>query len=418
MPYYNVHSHIFTMSNAPEKFLHLYMPEVAANIVDMITRTKAGAKSLSWLLSKLPSNVAKRYASFLRIGKSNNPADVFEILLKEYNDPEVKFIVLTMFMEECGAGKSQTLYQGQLDQVVEVQRRYPGRLLAFLGVDPRWTKPGQTLLEIVQENFQLKVPGTSLPAFVGIKLYPSTGFYAFDKKLMATMEWAADNDIPVLSHCSYMGGIYNNDTGFIKGYLNTEDPYNNNQQYPAAYQGGTNFLKWLIGTNTSSNNLKTCSYFLEPESFRSMLQALKKKGKDLKLCLAHYGGGEHILAEHGKKTIDENKLCGIRKQNWCGQIKDLMKEFPKVCTDISYAVHDPEVHKVILPANGDPDFVDRIMFGTDFFLSEREKKEKDIYQAFLQKANKKIFSTGKTGWQQLASDNVEVFLNSKLYKTK
>ena len=234
---------------------------------------------------------------------------------------------------------------------------------------------------------------------------------------MATMEWAADNDVPVLSHCSYMGGIYNNDTGFIKSYLNTEDPYNNNQQYPAKYQGGTNFLKRLIGINASSNNLKTCSYFLEPESFRTMLQALKNKGKDLKLCLAHYGGGEHILAEHGKKTIDEKNLCGIRKQNWCGQIKDLMKEFPKVYTDISYAVHDPEVHKVILPEKGDPDFVDRIMFGTDFFLSEREKKEKDIYQAFLQKANKKIFSTGKTGWQQLASDNVEVFLNSKLYKT-
>ena len=51
------------------------------------------------------------------------------------------------------------------------------------------------------------------------------GFYAFDAKLKETFEWAADNGVPVISHCIYLGGIYTNDTSYIKGNLNPYDPY-------------------------------------------------------------------------------------------------------------------------------------------------------------------------------------------------
>jgi predicted TIM-barrel fold metal-dependent hydrolase len=416
MPYYNVHSHIFTMENAPKKFLHLYMPDVAANFVDLITNTKAGANSVAWLLSILPSSITKRYASFLRIGKSNNPRDVFQLLKGQYTDRTMRIIALTMYMEECGAGRSVTGYEGQLRQVVQVKEENPDRLFAFLGVDPRWQPPGQTLLQKVQDCFTTRVKGSdgkTYPQFAGLKIYPSTGFYVFDKRLMEVMEWAAENEVPVLTHCNYLGGVYNNDASYIQSYLNLPDPYNNNQRYPAQYDNKFRFGSWLIGTNKSRRNLNTCSYFLEPESFKTMLTSIQKNGLNLKICFAHYGGSDHILAADGGRKLDESKLHGANKKNWCTQIRELMMTFPQVYTDISYAVANQEIFDPVFNDLDKPVFTNRIMFGTDFFLSERENSEANIYNKFLVRGQRKLLPNGNTAWDQVAEINIEAFLQSK-----
>jgi len=413
------------MKNAPKRFLYLYLPDVAAWLVDAITATKPGSAAMSWLLSKL-GNGSKRYASFLKIGKSADQLMVFENLMKQYQEPTMKFVALTMYMEKCGADISETGFEGQLEEIIKVKRQYPDNLLVFMGIDPRWKYSGKELRQTVESYFESKISVTSARSvypFVGLKLYPSMGFYGFDQRLKETFEWATDNGVPVLSHCNYLGGIYTTDTSYLKGNLNPFDAYSEKlysenfpNSNPPVYQEQKRFWKKIMGTNNNTNNLNTCSYFLEPVSFRTMIDFFSKKPKPLKICLAHFGGDEHILNELGNRPLNTN-LFGMLQQNWCGQIRRLLTDYSNVYTDISYAIHNADIHPHILKELNSPVYGNRIMFGTDFFLTEREMPEQDDYTAFRNVAVQYRLSNygDAAAWDQIAGVNIEKFLQSKYY---
>lgn len=416
MQYYNVHCHVFTMQNAPERFLHLYLPDFLASAIDKMTNTQAGAKALAEFLSQLPSVGAKRYASFLSIGKSAGQADVFTQLMKQYDDPDIKFTALTMFMEECGAGNSSSGFDGQLDELLPVKQQYPDRLLIFLGVDPRWDTKGKSLKATVQSYFDTKIKvnaNRSVYPFVGLKLYPSTGFYAFDERLKETFEWAADNGVPILSHCNYLGGIYNNNKAFLQANLNPLDPYTGQAYNVPTYQNESKFWKKITGTNEARNNKITCSYFLEPESYRTMLSYFKNEyGKELKLSLAHYGGDQQIQAAYNAQA--GNQQYGVNPLNWYRQIQNLMTEYSNLYTDFAYAIYNSRIHPNIITDVQKQPFGDRILFGTDFFMTEQEMPEKNDYTTFRANAMKALYRDG-TVWDQTASKGIERFLYSPYY---
>lgn len=424
MQFYNVHSHIFNVRNAPKKFLNLFLPDFAANLVDRITNTEAGSATFQFLLSKLGGNFGRRYSSFLKVGKSRNQREIFENLRRQYDDPHLKIVALTMYMEACGAGPTDTGYEGQLEGVLEVKKENPDNLLLFLGIDPRWKGTGQQLKETVERYFETKIQVNSqrtVYPFVGLKIYPSLGFYVFDEKLKETFEWAAENKVPVLSHCNYLGGIYNNDTEFVKGNLNPIDVYEGvrysetfgNNVNPPVPDQSSSIVQWALGRNQSNRNRNTCSYFLEPASFRSTLRYFENIGKPLKICLAHFGGDDHMLSE--SRNQPTGRLFGMLQQTWCAQIRDLIHEFPEsVYTDVSFTVGNPDTHKIIFQDLKDPVLRERIMFGTDFFMTERVIPEKDDYATFKAAALKENFN-GKNAWEIVASENVESFLASTYY---
>jgi len=111
------------MRNAPKNFLNLYLPDVAADFIEKATNTKLGAWTIGNLLRYAGGNEGKRYASFLQIGKSASQLDVFEKLMAQYDDPNTKFAALTMYMEKCGADFSESGFDGQLQEALEVKRR-------------------------------------------------------------------------------------------------------------------------------------------------------------------------------------------------------------------------------------------------------------------------------------------------------
>jgi hypothetical protein len=437
------------MRNAPVKFLSLYLPGVAADAIDTLTNTQAGAKSFAKVLSWVPGNGSKRYASFLSIGKAADEIDVYNMLRANY-DPGFKFAALTMYMEALGIQGSESGYEGQLEGALDIKQQYPDDILLFLGIDPRWKGNGTELRQTVEEkfNYRLQVSGgRSVFPYVGLKLYPSTGFYAFDSRLKETFEWAADNGVPVISHCNYLGGIYNNDSNYIKQYLTSQpDPYDENKLYnQPTYSQHTNVLKWFLGTNSAANNKQTCSYFLEPQSYVTMikyftgnrqlwgnypnddwfdayrrsLNLVTGTGRvPLKLCLAHYGGDDQILMQNKKKTAQIP--TGITPVNWCGQIRTLIQQFDGLYTDIAYALHDSKIHEVIVTDLENASLGDRILFGTDFFLTEQEMPEKQDYTVFKTTAQKTPMTRvpGFTAWDVIASRNPEAFLHSKYYDGK
>ncbi|KQS33865.1 hypothetical protein [Dyadobacter sp. Leaf189] len=425
MQFYNIHSHIFNIRNAPRNFLNMFLPDSAARLVDWFTNTAPGAAVFQFLLSKLGGNLGKRYASFLQVGKSRNQREIFEGLRKQYaDDPSIKIVALTMYMEHCGAGPSQTGYEGQLEGIIEVKKENPDNLLVFMGIDPRWKGGGKELKETVERYFETKIQVSadrSVYPFAGLKIYPSLGFYAFDEKLKETFEWAAQNSVPVLSHCSYLGGIYNNDTEFVNASLNPFDVYSG-RRYSENFDENTppptpddsfNVFKWALGQNNNLRNLHSCSYFLEPASFESILKYFTEKGTPLKICLAHFGGDDHVLDEASGAITKE--LYGMKQENWCSQIKSLIMKYPEsVFTDISFTVGNSKTHKEFFKYLQNPQLRNRMLFGTDFFMTERLLPEKDDYATFKKAALKETFDK-TNAWEIMASTNAETFLQSKYY---
>ncbi len=412
MQYFNIHCHVFTMRNAPKQFLQLYLPKWLANQMVNITSTTLGSKIVKNLLNFLGGNGGKRYASFLAIGQSLNQVEVFEQLRDQYEDKNLKFNALTMNMEGCGAGPSSSGFEGQLEEILVVKKRYPDLLNIFLGIDPRWKTGGSLLKQTVENYFDTPLKlndNRSVNPFCGLKIYPSIGFYPFDWRLMSTFEWAAENKVPVLSHCNYLGGIYNNDPVYLKSILSCNDPYNNNESYVGKYIIENKFKTWLLGTRNKDNK-NSCSYFLEPAAYETLLAYFKKKENPLKLCLAHFGGENEI-----KDSNSNNTPYGIAGVNWFNQIKSLMTKYDNLYTDISYAVHDENLFDIFIEELNNPIYGNRILFGTDFFLTEKEQAEKNNYMNFKEYAiGKPLSNYGNVmAWDQIAGTNVQNFLSSK-----
>jgi predicted TIM-barrel fold metal-dependent hydrolase len=410
------------MDNAPEQFLNLFLPKPIASLVDTATNTVIGTTLLTRLIKQFGPN-GRRYAQFLSVGKSKDQLTVFEELMAQSSDNLMEYVALTLNMDFLGAGQSKTGYAGQLEQVLEIKKQYPDRIHLFLGVDPRWQNNGYDLRRAVERYFETRIEtsGKSIYPFVGIKLYPSTGFYVFDERLMETFDWAAENGVPILSHTSYLGGIFNNNPLYIKNALNPINPYSKQKYDQPKFIEHKNLKKWVFGLNSTNNCKQSCSYFLEPDTYKYVFDYFEKASKKLKICLAHFGGSEQIIASANspKDELQKNPI-GVNNKNWYEQIQELLRNHEGAYTDISYNVAEAAVEKdqflfgkYFEEAN--KEYGQKILFGTDYFMSVQENSERDTVDAFRNYATTKVLSNTKTLWDQLARDNVNDFLKSKYY---
>jgi predicted TIM-barrel fold metal-dependent hydrolase len=75
------------------------------------------------------------------------------------------------------------------EHAVKLAQKYPGRLLPFVGVDPRRPEA----IELVEGSLR---SGN----VKGLKLYPPAGFYPYDREAFALYELCQQYDVPVLFH--------------------------------------------------------------------------------------------------------------------------------------------------------------------------------------------------------------------------
>lgn len=131
------------------------------------------------------------------------------------------------------------------------------------------------------------------------------------------------------------------------------------------------------------------------------------------------GGSNEVIKSMDKKS----KLDQIRKVDpvsWFEHIKNMMKKYPNLYTDISYTLSDffdvkGKVFTTTLDflnaAVDDTDaskgkFGDRVLFGTDFFMTEQERRESELYA--ITKKNLKDW------WDIIGRQNTQKYLMQPL----
>jgi len=142
---------------------------------------------------------------FAKQGIQQSNEEVGDGLIDASDDPGAESLLSEM--EDAGIERSVLLpvdmeiaFPGQevpMDEVnrlhAELARKYPHRLIAFAGIDPR-RKNAVDLFKKYVQDWGMK----------GLKLHPTAGFYPNQKEVYPLLEKACEWKIPVLIHSGSM----------------------------------------------------------------------------------------------------------------------------------------------------------------------------------------------------------------------
>ncbi|MFK7952252.1 MAG: amidohydrolase family protein [Ekhidna sp.] len=354
----NCHIHTFTIEHVPHKFLPLRLVK--------ILRPAIIRKTLGWAIRKLlpftDRDILDRYINFIEITANKSQEATFK-QVQGYYPRETKFIILPMDMEFMEAGKVKVKYEDQLLELKKLKQKYFDIVFPFVGVDPR----RENILDIVKDY-------TSNHNFSGIKIYPRLGFYPNDQRMLDVYDFAQERNIPILSHCS-RGGVY---TREIKEKM---------LQHP------------IRGLVKKIKPKEFSHYFTEPQNYIPILE----KYPNLKVCLAHFGGNSewdlYLEKEWDPNNADEER-------SWLSEIVEMMEKYDNLYTDISYtAFHSDRYFPLLGVFLENERIKDRIMFGSDYYMVEREKiSEREV-------SLKVRYALGEDKFRLIAEQNVRRFLN-------
>ena len=229
-------------------------------------------------------------------------------------------------------------------------------------------------------------PGT----FIGFKMYTALGYKPLDSRLNQTLTGfygkCEQEGIPVLCHCSPSGMCTHDRKLYFDLDKSTKSDYKRKF--------------WF--------DRKTDWYYDEFVSPAAWEKQVLKKFNNLTLCLAHFGGGSSGWADWKNNTInktwaqrengdgpwnDVTKEDEIRfisdwyhkkdhdKPQWIKQFVDLMEKkdgnsykYPNFYTDISYHFIKDHQKEFLWIIENHPIVKERVMFGTDWYMTELDKK--------------------------------------------
>jgi predicted TIM-barrel fold metal-dependent hydrolase len=347
---YNTHIHIFNLECIPNKFIkHGFMRAMSNNRVSLLF-----VRGLDGVFGS-DADFLSRQANFLKYNIEDWQENIF-YKVKDIYPEGTKFVVLTLDMDYMGAGIAPRDFIAQVTEIVNLKRIHANTMLPFISIDPRrgTANDNETFVKKYIENH----------GFSGIKLYPPLGFFPFDERLDKVYAYAEKNNVPIITHCSKDGGIYYKGEVEV-GWLNP----------------GHGFSFKNEKMNVFRNN------FMQPLNYEPVL----KKYPDLKLCLAHFGGSEEVIKND--------------KDSWAGQIKALMSMYKNVYTDISFTLYNEKAFPFMDADIKNEIYGNRILFGTDFYMTERQKREKVLKDTFR-------FYIGEPAFEKIAYTNSKIFLTS------
>lgn len=381
MRYFNCHAHTFNMQYVPDGFLGYRMNMRVALIVNRIMRSGWGAKAIMKGIRPFLGPQGKKTLAFLSIGLKKTQDMVFEELFAKYpKEDDTRFIILPLNFQFMGAGKLDITYEQQLADLFEVKKKYPNKCYPFVSIDARMGNSNGN------KEF---VKGYIEKGFSGIKIYPSMGYFPFDERMYGVYQYAEEENIPIMTHCS-SGGI---------NYSSSENMQT--MEYPVPFYRIPN-KQYLFPLGEKKLG-DYCDIMVSPEHYEEVFHQFP----NLKICFAHMGidGGINLNA-----TEPENA-----KLEWYHYILNLMQKHTNIYMDISYTLSYDGFYKWFIQEYNKMSqcIKDRILYGTDFFMTVQELQGDDniIYQNAIKELGKPLFL-------KLADENVIRYLNSNIITYK
>lgn len=420
IPFYNVHSHIFTVAHAPDYFLQTKLKNKAwANRLRLLLTAKAPKSAIKALATLglpfgLEKNTVNRYIEFFSIGLSGSQEDVYRKLVSYYSAyPDYNLVVLTQvldFMDLEDKTSTHIHIETQVEEVAQLKRNpiYTPYIRPFLGCDPRMKKD-------LWKEWALKYISNEY-GFCGIKLYPAYGFFPFDKRMDSLWAWAEEYQIPIMTHTTRSGTWYLGrfesvglnesliDQIFDDGNL----PVDKEVDAKRLIDNIKSRIRNIVGDKKiQKHNDRWCNVYGHPENFELLLLKYPK----LKICFAHFGGAEEVTSYDKKdSTKIQEGYESYLGNNWTGLIIDLINRFENIYTDVSFTISDIKATKKIktLIDNNPEKLPSRILFGTDFFVVQTEKNGTDI--DMIDNMNKDLTAYV----QNMSADNPKNYLANNL----
>ncbi|MBA3649589.1 MAG: amidohydrolase family protein [Chitinophagales bacterium] len=329
------------------------------------------ARIFEWF-ADTPKDFVAKYAYLIEAGREKSQELIFEKLRKIpcYSE-DTRFVVLTLNMDHMAAGMPRINYLTQLSFITRLKKKYPQHLLPFLCIDPRSGDEKQ-LLSFARHYIEDL-------GYIGIKFYPALGFYPFDPRLKLLYEYAQEKEIPIMTHCT-KGGV------FYKGELTAD------HLHPRDLDN--KFIDTVFIDTSQLRNRVFKNNFSNPDNYRLVLERFP----ELKICMAHYGGSDQIM----------DYLRTKNEKSWYYKIKRMLVEYRNVYTDVSYTLFETHVFKLLKEDILSDEVGDKILFGTDYYMTEQEKNEKDLVSDFRKVLNESLF-------MKIALRNPEKYLKSAFY---
>jgi predicted TIM-barrel fold metal-dependent hydrolase len=354
---YNAHIHTFKQDDIPVKFLPLGLVRLLAS--------NFGANVFTHFLNNMnpfsEKDLLDRYVKFIKTGKLGSQQAIFEKCAGYYPD-DTRFVILPMDMAFMGAGNVPRNYREQLDELAVLKEIYPKRVIPFVHVDPRRPNYEDIFYHFVEEK-----------QFRGLKLYPPLGIFPYDERLYPIYDYCQRHKLPVIAHCS---------------------PYN-----PVHFRGSNSELEQLLKKSKTpvitkdKSRKEICASFTHPSNYEYVMRDFP----ELKISMAHFGSA-HYWTEYLERPGN--------KDNWFLIIREMLKTWPNFYTDISFTMSDPSYFSLLKVLLTDDQLLEKIMFGSDFYMVETESDERRFgldLRAYL----------GEELFRKIAHKNPKVFLKTK-----
>ena len=340
-----------------------------------------------------------------------------------------------MDMEYMGAGKLKKgfEYKDQMQELADIKNKSTNKdaILPFVFVEPRRIREDKTQL---QYNLDTNTGKVTLQdcfikryiedeQFSGFKIYPALGYYVFDETLLPLWKYAADNQIPIMTHCIKGTIFYRGKKKkewdahpVFKEYINLERnelgplllPEHKNMDFSLNFTHPLNYLVLLkeellrIWVGKCSQETKSLFGYTDDNT------KLKWDLSHLKLCLAHFGGEDQWYRYLESDRYDyaaklkTNPLQGVnfihtstgkfswkkledswKYVDWYSIICSMMLQHENVYADISYILYNEDIFPLLKETINHPNLGDKVLFGTDFFVVRNHASEKGLVSKTL-----------------------------------
>lgn len=386
-------------------------------------------KKIWSFLGLLPGPESKelvdRYLSIGRFAFHKNQNTVFSRLKSQY--PEgTGFVILPMDMAFMGAGKvgNDYTYANQMIGLKKLKEKKAnkGIFFPFVFADPRRIREeGKSQLDFKVVEGSVVLEECFIKTYIedhqfsGFKIYPALGYYPFDEALLPLWKYAADNGLPITSHC-IRGTIFyrgNKKKEWDTHPIFEEDnqamllPEIDNRDFTNNFTHPLNYLclleeRLLRKVVSQAKDARVKELF----GYTDLNTPLKHDLRHLKLCFAHFGGDDEwnrflefdrdnfssqlmknpdrgiVFLQNKKGEFRSGKLPQIWKYaDWYTIICSLMLQYPNVYADVSYIIHNEGIQPLLKQTMTHEGLKNRVLFGTDFYVVRNHKSEKNIYAA-------------------------------------